>query len=271
MRPGGANTGITTCGASSVTGTSTTGCWNSERALPRLRTVVYRHLEARGLGRDRVLAAAVRLIDLGFFRPGGEEYAEENGTFGLATIRKEHVRLTKGQLVFEYTAKGAKHREQAIAEDQVCAVVRSLKRRRGRRRPAAGVPQRAALARRDRGGHQRLHPRDFRRRLHRQGLPHLARDRAGRRRAWPCPGRPPARPPASGPSPAWSRRWPATSATPRPWPGPPTSTRASSAHYQDGRTIAAVLGDLGRDSDFGDLATRGRAEGAVLKLLAEPG
>jgi DNA topoisomerase IB len=38
---------------------------------------------------DRVLGAAVRLVDLGFFRPGGEEYAEENGTFGLAAIRKD--------------------------------------------------------------------------------------------------------------------------------------------------------------------------------------
>jgi DNA topoisomerase-1 len=41
-------------------------------------------------------------------------------------------------------------------------------------------------------------------------------------------------------------------------------------HYENGRTIAAVLGDLGRDNDFGDLATRGRAESAVLKLLAVP-
>jgi DNA topoisomerase IB len=56
---------------------------------------------------------------------------EENGTFGLATIRKEHVTLSGGQLVFEYLAKGAKQREHAVAEDQVCAVVRSLRRRRG--------------------------------------------------------------------------------------------------------------------------------------------
>lgn len=76
-----------------------------------------------------MLAAAVRLAGLGFFRPGGEEYAEENGTFGLAAIRREHVRLAKGQLLFEYTAKSARHREQAVAEEQVCAVVRSLKRR----------------------------------------------------------------------------------------------------------------------------------------------
>lgn len=99
-------------------------------ALPSLRAAVDQHLEGRGLSRDRVLAAAVRLVDLGFFRPG-EEYAEENGSFGLATIRKEHVHLTKGQLLFEYTAKSARHREQAIAEEQICAVARSLKRRRG--------------------------------------------------------------------------------------------------------------------------------------------
>jgi hypothetical protein len=71
------------------------------------------------------------LIDLGFFRPGGEEHAEENGTFGLATIRKDHGPLAKGQLVFEYPAKGAKQREQAVAEDRVCTVVRSLLLRRG--------------------------------------------------------------------------------------------------------------------------------------------
>jgi hypothetical protein len=46
-------------------------------ALPRLRAAVDRHLEGRGLSRDRVLAAAVRLVDLGFFRPGGEEYAKK--------------------------------------------------------------------------------------------------------------------------------------------------------------------------------------------------
>ena len=64
-------------------------------ALPRPREAVDQHLEGRGLSRDRVLAAAVRLVDLGFFRPGGEESAEENGTFGLAAIRKERVHLTR--------------------------------------------------------------------------------------------------------------------------------------------------------------------------------
>ena len=83
-------------------------------STPRIREVICRHLEGRTLTRARVLAAAIRLIDLGFFRSGGEEYAGENGTFGLATIRKDHVTLSHGQLMFEYLAKGAKHREQAV-------------------------------------------------------------------------------------------------------------------------------------------------------------
>ncbi len=65
------------------------------KALPRVRAVVERHLQGQGLSRDRVLAAAVRLIDLGFFRPGGEEYAAENGSFGLATIRRRDRRALR--------------------------------------------------------------------------------------------------------------------------------------------------------------------------------
>jgi DNA topoisomerase IB len=103
------------------------------RALPRVRSVVERHLQGQGLTRDRVLATAVRLIDLGFFRSGSDEYATENGTFGLATIRREHVTCGKCELTFEYTGKSGKHREQAVADETVCSVVRSLKRRRAGR------------------------------------------------------------------------------------------------------------------------------------------
>ena len=102
------------------------------RVLPKVRAVVERHLAGDKLSRDRVLAAAVRLIDLGFFRAGGEEYAAENGTYGLATLRKEHVTCHQGQLVFDYTGKSSKHHEQFVADPDVCTVVNRLKRRRGR-------------------------------------------------------------------------------------------------------------------------------------------
>ena len=125
-----------------------TGSGSSGAALPRIRPVIGRHLDDKGLTRQRVLAAAIRLIDLGFFRPAGEEYAEGNDTFGLATISKDYVTVTRGQLVFDHAAKGAKHWEQAVAEDQVCAVVRTLLRRG----PAACVPSRLSLAPCHRGG-----------------------------------------------------------------------------------------------------------------------
>src|SRR5205823_3637356 len=73
---------------------------------------------------------AVRLLDLGFFRVGGEEYAQANGTFGLATIRREHVRVQRGGVIFEYLAKGNLERVQSIVDPAVLAVVRALLRRR---------------------------------------------------------------------------------------------------------------------------------------------
>ena len=68
-------------------------------ALPDARQIVIAQLAGRGLTRERVLAASVRLLDLGFFRVGGERYAEDNGTYGLATLRREHVSFSHGQIV----------------------------------------------------------------------------------------------------------------------------------------------------------------------------
>jgi DNA topoisomerase IB len=101
------------------------------RALPAARERAHALLEQPDLTRDRVLAAAVRLLDLGFFRIGSEEYAEQNETFGLATIRRDHVSVSGAVVTFDYTAKSGKHRIQSIGDADVLAVVRQLKRRRG--------------------------------------------------------------------------------------------------------------------------------------------
>jgi DNA topoisomerase IB len=93
--------------------------------LPDIRAAVERDLAGHGLRRPRVLAAAVRLVDLGFFRPGDAEYAEKNGSFGLTTIRREHVRGDQG----------------------------ASPRQAGQRVPAR-LPGRIGLARRQRGRHQ---------------------------------------------------------------------------------------------------------------------
>ena len=100
--------------------------------LPSLRLRVAADLAGRGLGRERLLACATRLLDRGFFRVGGETYAEENGTFGLATLRRNHVRLTAdGAMLFSYRAKGGQPRRFRLVDDDALAVIRSLKRRSG--------------------------------------------------------------------------------------------------------------------------------------------
>ena len=85
--------------------------------LPQARTIVGEHLELPGMPRERALGTAFRLLDLGFFRVGGETYAEDNGSFGLATIQKRHVRVTADQVIFEYTGKSAQERLVAVADD----------------------------------------------------------------------------------------------------------------------------------------------------------
>ena len=101
------------------------------RALPGLRRAAADDLGMSELTRPRVLACAVRLLDLGFFRIGTEGYAEENQTYGLATIHKEHVTLQGDTVTFDYPSKTGKPRVQSVVDPQVAEVVRALKRRRG--------------------------------------------------------------------------------------------------------------------------------------------
>ena len=100
------------------------------RALPKVRHFTNEHLDEDGLTRNRVMACAVRLLDRGFFRIGGETYAETNETFGLATMRKEHVKLTDRMVIFEYVAKSKKERLLSMVDPEVFDVVKALKRRR---------------------------------------------------------------------------------------------------------------------------------------------
>jgi DNA topoisomerase-1 len=100
-------------------------------ALPKLRREIASDLRRRGLVRERVLGCAVRLLDLGLFRIGGEQYAEENETYGLATLRKRHVRLERGAAVFDYEAKGSQRHIRVVTDKLVLPTVRALKRRTG--------------------------------------------------------------------------------------------------------------------------------------------
>ena len=95
-------------------------------ALPALRSATVADLGRRYLDRERVTAAAVRLIDLGLFRIGGEKYAELDHHYGATTLQKHDVTVTRHSVVFDYIAKEGKRRTITIADDAVRSVVRVL-------------------------------------------------------------------------------------------------------------------------------------------------
>jgi DNA topoisomerase IB len=86
----------------------------------------------RGLTRPRVLAAIVRLLDLGKFRVGGDRYAarEDDPSYGLSTLKPDHVRCGGGCVLLEFPGKSGVEHASTIEDGEVCAVLRDLKRRR---------------------------------------------------------------------------------------------------------------------------------------------
>ena len=98
-------------------------------ALPTLRTATLRDLQRRRLDKERVVASAVRLIDLGLFRIGGERYAELDHHYGAATLEKRHVRVTREGVLFDYIAKEGKRRTITVGDEAIRATVQALLRR----------------------------------------------------------------------------------------------------------------------------------------------
>jgi DNA topoisomerase-1 len=102
------------------------------QALPDMREHVERDLAGDGLTRTRVLAASVRLLDRGFLRIGGESYAEDNDSYGLATMRKDHVTVGRDDSInFDFTGKSGIRHVRYVVDVPVAEIVRELKRRRG--------------------------------------------------------------------------------------------------------------------------------------------
>lgn len=98
--------------------------------LPVVRRQVTRDLRKPDLTKARVLACSIRLLDQAFFRIGSEDYAAQNGSFGLATIRKSHLSIDGDEATFDYTAKSGKRRIQVVRDPDLMPILRTLKERR---------------------------------------------------------------------------------------------------------------------------------------------
>ena len=98
--------------------------------LPKARATWTEHLSLDGMPRERAMACAVRLLDLGYFRIGSDAYTDANGSFGLTTLEKRHVRRAGDVLLFEFTGKSGVDHSVEIDDPLAIAAVEKMRRRR---------------------------------------------------------------------------------------------------------------------------------------------
>ena len=96
--------------------------------LPDFRKAVNQDLRRSGLTRDRVIAVALRMLDVGLFRTGGEEYEQEHGTHGVTTLHRDHVTVRGQDLHFLFPAKSGVERQADVTDPPLAVAIRALKR-----------------------------------------------------------------------------------------------------------------------------------------------
>jgi DNA topoisomerase-1 len=95
------------------------------KALPRIRQRVARDLRQSGLGREKILAAMVRLLETTLIRVGNEEYARANGSIGLSTMRDRHARVRRGGTIeFHFKGKSGKRHDIELHDPRLAEIVR---------------------------------------------------------------------------------------------------------------------------------------------------
>lgn len=92
-------------------------------ALPKLRAAVAERLKAPALSREKVLATVVRLLEVTLIRVGNEEYARQNGSFGLTTLREEHVEVEGGVIHFHFRGKSGVEHTLDIRDRRLARIV----------------------------------------------------------------------------------------------------------------------------------------------------
>ena len=97
------------------------------RVLPKLRARVEEDLKRPGLPRERVLAAIVRLMDMTLFRIGNNEYAKENKSFGLTTLRDRHVAIEGSRIHISFRGKHGKHHETDINDRRLARIIQNCR------------------------------------------------------------------------------------------------------------------------------------------------
>lgn len=94
--------------------------------LEHMRRVTGQHLRKRTLGREKVLACMVRLLEAAYFRPGSDRYSKENQSYGLTTMRSKHMQIEGDELIFHYVGKSGKEQERHIVDKRLARIVKEI-------------------------------------------------------------------------------------------------------------------------------------------------
>jgi DNA topoisomerase-1 len=89
----------------------------------RMRKSTSDHLRRKKLDREKVLACMTRLVNAAYFRVGDERYARRNKTYGIATLRRKHLRIDEDAVIFEYTGKWGQHQHKCVVDARLRRVV----------------------------------------------------------------------------------------------------------------------------------------------------
>lgn len=100
-------------------------------ALPKMRRAIARDLKRPGLPREKVLAGVLQILGTCFLRPGSKVYADRNGSYGLATLRRQHVTVEGDRVVFDFMGKSKKRQRRELVDRRIARLVRELLRYRG--------------------------------------------------------------------------------------------------------------------------------------------
>src|SRR3954451_11524311 len=96
-------------------------------ALPRIRERLEKDMSQRGLGREKVLATVVKLLETTLIRVGNKEYAKQNNSFGLTTLRDQHVDVDGSTLRFEFRGKSGKEHSVEVQDRRLARIVKQCR------------------------------------------------------------------------------------------------------------------------------------------------
>lgn len=103
------------------------------RALPAIRTTLAEHMARRGLPREKVLATVVHLLETTLIRVGNDDYARENKSYGLTTLRNPHVKVEGAELRFQFKGKSGKQWRLQVKDRRIAKIIRACQELPGQR------------------------------------------------------------------------------------------------------------------------------------------